>query len=106
MSWIVVDLLSDHGTDHADLICDRTGMRKKVGNFDTCLAVFFETREGTASDELVTLELSELLALGERFRKRFVVEAIEFGFGIEGFQMRRPTGHAEMDHAFCFSRKM
>ena len=51
MSWIVVDLLSDHGTDHADIVGDRTDVWEKIRDFNACLTVFFEAK----GDEIVLM---------------------------------------------------
>ncbi len=98
MRRVVIDLLGDHGADHTDIVRDGTGVGEKVGDLDARLAVFLKAGEGAACDEFVALELGELLPFRKRFRKRLAVELVQLRLRVEGFQMRRPAGHAEMDH--------
>jgi hypothetical protein len=100
MRGVVVDLLGVHRTDDANIIGDPGDVRKKIRDFLARLTVFLEFGEGTASFEFRILQLCQLLALGERLREWLPVDAFQFRFVIERFQVGRPAGHAQMDDSF------
>ena len=95
----MIDLFGVHRADDANVIGNGGKVRKEVGYFLTGLAIFFEFHEWTARFQRGVLQLGELLAFGERFWKRLPVDAFQFGFEVEAFQMRRPARHAEMNDA-------
>jgi hypothetical protein len=86
----VIDLFRDHAADDAEVIRDACGMRKEVGDFLAALAVSAEFREWSAGLENRILQLRQLLAAGERFRKRLAVQPLQFRFPVEAFGMDRP----------------
>ncbi len=98
----MVDLLGTHRFDHADVVGDRSDVGQEVGDLHAAFAVAFEVRERATCFENGVLELGELLAFGEGFGKGFAVDAVEFRFRVEGFDVRRTASHAEVDHAFRF----
>ena len=51
----------------------------------------------TEAFQRLALQLRDLLALGERFRHRLAVSLFELGLGVEGFQVRRPARHVEVN---------
>src|SRR5256885_5326552 len=106
MRRVMIDLLRMHRANDADVIRDGRNVRKEVRNVLAGLAVFLEARERPASFQCRILQLSELLTLGERFRKRLTINLLQLRFVIETFQMRRSARHAKMNDAFGTDRKM
>ena len=102
----MIDLFRDHAADDAEVIGNARGMRKEIGDFLAALAVAAEFREWPAGLEHRILQLGELLATGERFRKGLTVQALQFRFPVEAFELRRTARHAEMDDAFDARRKV
>ena len=105
MGGIVVDLLGVHRADHGDLVGVFRDVGEGVADLDAGFAVAGEVVLGAHAVECLALELGELLALGEGLRHRFSVQLTELRFEIEGFQMRRPAGHAEEDHPLDLGRQ-
>src|SRR5262245_12452764 len=68
--------------------------------------MFFELRERAQRLQLRVLQLCQLLALGERLRKRLSTDALQLRLVIETLKLRRPTRHAEMDDSLCSHRKI
>ena len=97
----MVDLLSDHGFDHGDVIRHLGGPWQVVTDHQTTLTVGAELGLMTEDFELFALELGDGLALGEGFWHRLAVEAVELGFVVEGFQMRGASRHAEKNNPLC-----
>src|SRR3954454_11675146 len=95
-----------HRANDADVIRNGRNVRKEVRNVLAGLAVFLEARERPASFQRRILQLSELLAFSERFRKRLAIDALDFGFVIETLQVRWSARHAKMNDAFGADWKM
>src|SRR5262249_3817107 len=72
----------------------------------TGLSILGELGEGTARFENGILQLSELLAFGEGFRKGLSVDPFQFRFKIETLEVRRAAGHAEVNYALSSHRKI
>src|SRR5438128_1740398 len=106
MGRIVIDLLGVHRTEDANLVRDPANVRKEFRDFLTALTPLLEFTKRAARLQFRVLQLSQLLAFGERLRERLAVEFLELGLVIETFQMRRPARHAEVNDALGPHRKM
>ena len=102
----MVDLLSDHGFDHGDVIRHLGGPWQVVANHQTTLAMGAELGLVTEDLELLALQLGDGLPLGEGLRHCFAVEAVELGFVVEGFQMRGTSRHAQEDDPLRLGREV
>src|SRR5262249_53083314 len=79
---------------------------EQIRNFLARLAVLFEFRERTARFQFRVLQLSKLLAFGERFGKRLAIKALQFRFVIETLKMGRTASHAEVNDSFSANWKV
>ena len=98
---IVVDLIGDHGLDHADVIGEGLDVGEEVADFDAALAAFLKGCLWAESGERFALELGDGLPGGDGLGHGVAVLSLEFRFVVEGFEMARPARHAEVDDAFC-----
>ena len=98
MRRVVVDLLGGHRPDDADLVGDARDVREQVGDLLPRLAVPVELAGRPARGEDLVLELGELLPLRERLGERLAVQLLEPRLVVEALELRRPAGHAEVDH--------
>src|SRR5439155_8079327 len=98
------DLLGVHRTENANLVRDPADVRKEFRDFLTALTPLLELTKRTARFQFRVLQLSQLLAFGERLRERLAIEFLELGLVVEAFQMRRPARHAEVNDAFGSDR--
>ena len=103
---VVVDLLGLHRADHAELVGLLGDLGEEIAHFDARLAVLREIREGSSRLQFGALELGELLSLGERLGKGFVVEGFQVGLPVEGFELGGASRHAEEDDALRFHREV
>ena len=103
---IVIDGLARHGTHPANLIGHRAQLGEEFTQFDTGFPETLEGQLRSVANQLLSLELGDLLTLGERLGHRLAVHLRQLGLGIEGFQMRRTTGHTQPDHPPCLRWKV
>ncbi len=91
-----------HGTDDANIICDRSDFGKLVGDELAGLSVALEFVLGTEAFEVVLLahELSDGLTFGNGLGHGLAVHFLELGLVIVGFKVGWTTGHAQKDNPF------
>ena len=106
VSWVMVDLLGDHGANDGDFVSHFGGVRQEVTDVLPAFSVAFELGQVALNFELLALKLSDGLAFGEGFRHRLPIEFIQLGLVIEGFQVRGATGHAEEYDTFGFANQL
>jgi len=79
---------------------------EQVGDLLPRLPVPVEAARRPSRLEHHVLQLRELPPLGERLREWLAMQFLESGLVIEAFELRRSTGHAEMDHPPCLDGPM
>ena len=103
---IMINGLARHGTHPANLIGHRAQLGEEFTQFDTHFSEALEGQLRSVANQLLPLELGDLLTLSERLGHRLAVHLGQLGLGIEGFQMRRTTGHTQPNHPPCLRWKM
>lgn len=102
MGGVVVNLLGGHRTDNADVVSNGADVRKDFGDFLTGFPESFERELRRQAFQFLVLKLGDRLALGEGFGHGLAREFREFGFVVEGFEVRRAARHAEINDPFRF----
>ena len=85
-----------HGTDDANIICDRSDFGKLVGDELAGLSVALEFVLGAEAFECVLLahELGDGLTFGDGFGHGFAVHFPQLGFVIVGLEVGGTASHA------------
>src|SRR3954447_5403573 len=104
MRRVVIDGFGGHRPDQADLIDDRTNLRKQLTYLGAVAAELFETMLWSKTHEFLPLQLRDLFSFRERLGHRLAVQLRQPGFVIERLQVRRTARHAEPNHPFYFLR--
>ena len=93
---VVVDLFGMHGTDDANVVCDRSDFWKLVGDELAGLSVALEFVLGAEAFECVLLahELGDRLTFGDGFGHGFAVHFPQLGFVIVGLEVGGTASHA------------
>ena len=81
-------------------------MGEEFTQFDTHFSEALKGQLRSVANQLLSLELGDLLTFGERLGHRLAVHLGQLGLGIEGFQMRRTTGHTQPNHPPCLRWKV
>ncbi len=87
----MVDLLGDHAANDAQLVGNRSLMRQIIADPLSAVPVLLELGQVPLDLQLLTLQLRDGLACGERIGHRLTIQAIELRLVVEGFQLRRTT---------------
>ena len=98
----MVRVVRFHGVDHAQIVDNRAGMRKKFAHLRAALAAWLEFPIGLFEKPL---ELAEF-ALPIIDRDRFAMVGKELGLMIEGIDVRNAAGHVQKDDPLRFGGKM
>lgn len=101
MSRIMIDLLRVKGTNDAHFIGHGTQTGKQLTEMLTGLSVLFESMLRGETLERPALELGNGLSLGQAFRHAFTISLHQLFLVIKSLEMRRATGHAEVDDTSC-----
>ncbi len=99
----MIELIGKHRLDHAQLVCMRGDFRKQIANPCSTFAVLikfclrtkqlgtsFDKRKGTICHQLI--------------RAQFHMPFFEDRFVIEGFVLRRRSGHVQVNDVLRFGR--
>jgi hypothetical protein len=103
---IVIDLIGVQRADDAQLVGHAANVRQLFTDFEARLSVALKAEERRLTNELLPLQLGDRLAGSERHGDRLAVHGGQLRLGIECFEVRRPAGHAEKDHALGAGRPM
>ncbi len=96
---VVVDLLCGHRADDADFIRDPADVRQCAGDRLAGLAEVLKLMlRPEAFQLLLALKLGNRLAVGDRLGHRLAVHLGELRLVVERLKVRRPAGHAEVNH--------
>ena len=98
---IVIDGVGRHRADQADVAEHRADVGEERADFG---AVGAHLRKGmlrAKAGQLLPLQLRELLSLRHALGHRLPVELCQLRLVVEGFEVRRPTGHRQPDHPLC-----
>ncbi len=96
---VVVDLFGDHRADDADVVGDFLVPRQQVADRLPTLAAAAVLEHGGERPQLLALKLGDGLPFGVRLGHRLTVKLVQRRLVVERFEMRRPTGHAQKNHA-------
>src|SRR5687768_6131465 len=100
MRGIMIDRLSGHRADNGDVVDHAPDMWKEFADFRLGLSELLEAPLRAKALQLRSLELRELLTLGERLGHGLAIVFGQDGLGVEGFEMGGPASHGEPDHTF------
>ena len=96
-----------HRADHREVINMLGQMRKERGHLRAALAKSLRGKLRPQAGELLILQLRDRLALGKRRGHRLPVHFHQLRLvGIERLQVRRPTGHVQIDYPLHLGRMM
>ncbi len=87
MRRIVIDRISGHRTDDADLVGNRADVRKQRTDLCLALAKLFEREHGPKTEQFLALQLGKLLPLSHALGHRLAIEFGKFRFVIERFKL-------------------
>jgi hypothetical protein len=97
---IVIDLLTPHRADDAEIIGDTTNVGELLHDLLTRLAEPFELELRPIADQLLPLKLCNLLPARERFRHWLAVHLRQLWLVVEGLELRGSSGLVEEDDPF------
>ncbi len=101
---IMVDLVRLHRSDDADVVGDRTQMRKARADLLATLPEARKRELRRQAGELLPLQLRDRLAIRKGGGHWLSMQVGQLRLVIERLQMRRAAGHVEMDHALYARR--
>src|SRR5579885_3207949 len=102
----MINLFRPHGTHNTDVIGYAANLWEKLANLLPRLPKLLKSMLWAETNERPTLELGNLLSLGERLGHRLAVHFGELWLVIESLQMRGPAGLIQEDHALGLWRVM
>jgi hypothetical protein len=96
MRWIVVDRIGVKRSNHAQIVGALRGqLRPNLRDHLTALTPWLERMLRRKTIQLLSLQLRNLLTLGDRFGHRLTMHLGQLGLVVKRLQMRHPTGHVQ-----------
>jgi len=98
----MIDRVGRHRPNDTNVVGDRTEVGKQRTDFGLAVTKSFERKHRPETNQTLALQLGKLLSLCHAFGHRLAIKLCQFWLVIEGFELRRATGHRQPDDAFDF----